>query len=131
MSSVPDLPEPKPGEPVADWAARLIKAVRSFWLTIDPASGLELQHGSGGRTLRRSKRLGLKRAKTGGGGIPAAAGVDTPGKALCTIYDGTTYHAGATDMVYHGSTSGAVAGNTYIYVEPVDGYWHAIWVECP
>jgi hypothetical protein len=128
---MPVPPRLAPGDAItAEWLNSVRDAALAD-LAVDPASGLEVYRNGPVTTLRRSKRLGAKWAKTGGGGIPGRTGAATPGKALCTIYDfnGTTLAAGAQDMVYNHAAA-AADGNDWIQVKAIDGYWFLDWEEC-
>jgi hypothetical protein len=130
---MPLPPRLKPGDEIAAEWLNAVRDAAVAELSVDPASGLEVYRNGPVTTLRRSKRLGLKRARVGPSGIDAAADATHPAYAEdCTIYDfdGDQYRAGATDRVYSSATDAAIGAMAWVFVEPVDGYWHVVYVEC-
>jgi hypothetical protein len=128
---MPAPPRLNPGDAItAEW----LNAVRDAALAdlaVDPASGLEVYRNGPITTLRRSRRLGAKWAKTGISGIPGRTGAATPGNGTAVVYDfnGTTLAAGASDVVYNHAVASTDA-DSWIQIKAIDGFWFVDWEEC-
>ena len=88
-----------------------------------------------GPTSRFPGAAWLRKAKTGGSGIPAATANDTPGSATVTFCDwdsgtGTWVVGTETATALNPSTAGAVTANWIITVAWVGGQWEANMDPC-
>lgn len=111
------------------WAASIAESLESL-MNLSVAPPLELSRNKNGYALRLVGGAGITIALSGSGGVAARSGT-TPGSGTVTLYsfNGTTISSGSTVTAYNMGAS-SVAGNTYLMLMAIGGYWFVVWEDC-